>query len=279
MTVPEILNNINTAKSRIREIHTAIHTDVATDVNLAEIDSTSKTSDFSLWESVVAIMSYIQEQLFAERKKEVQAIVDANVSPNALWLSNKIKEFQYGDPLVLNEQGKPYYTVEDASKQIVKHVSIIESNGFYTAKIAKDNAGVPEALTNPELDALNAYLNLLILGNNGFATSKAADLAQVNYTIYFNALRGEATVRAEVETAIRSYLSELDFNGNMYLSKLEDAIQGVPDVIDFERQGVLVKRASEVDFNQVTRVYNPDSGYLKIDPANDLSATLTFIAS
>lgn len=278
MTVAEILNNIATAKDRIKEIHSVIHTDVTGDVNLSELDSTSKTAEFSLWESVVTIISYIQEQLFNERKAEVQAIVDENISPNSLWLSHKIKEFQYGDTLQLNDQGKPYYAVIDEGKQIVKYVSIIEENGFYTAKVAKDNAGDPAVLVTDELNALNTYLNNLVLGNNGLATTKAADIAQVNYTIYYNAIRSEATVRNDVEEAIRSYLAELDFRGNMYLSKLEDAIQKVADVVDFEREGVLARTAESETFSEVTRKYNPDAGYIEIDPAKQLSETLTFVA-
>jgi hypothetical protein len=277
MTVTDILNNISTAKIRLKEIHTAIHDEVNNDATLADLDSASKTSEFSLWESVVAVITYIVSALFDERKAEVQEIVDENVSANAQWLNKKILDFQYGSSLEFDEDGKPHYAVIDDGLRIVKYIAIIEENGFYTAKVAKDNAGDPIALTVDELNALNSYLNALVLGNNGFASSKNADLAQVHYTIYYKAIRGEATVRVEVEAAIKDYLASLDFAGNMYLSKLEDAIQSISDVKDFERDQVLVKNDAEAEFHEVTRVYNPDSGYIQIDPLKGLANTLTFI--
>ena len=69
------------------------------------------------------------------------------------WYMDKILNFQYGYPVVWNGNQFEYTTVDEDAK-IVKYVSIVQTGNVVTAKVAKDNAGLPEALTTAEVTAI-----------------------------------------------------------------------------------------------------------------------------
>lgn len=281
LTFEQLLSDIDAAKADIQKLLEVIQDAKDNEAELDGLDAVSVKADFKLWQNVFAAVSYIVDQSVEERKNEIDEFSALRYGFNAAWLDKILREFQYGDVLEIHpDTGLLYYPVVDTSKQIIKRVAVVQGNGNYVAKVAgEDESGDAVPFTTPQLTAIEAYLDSYILGNNGVPESNPADLLKAEYKVYFNAIHDEAIVRAEVEEAIGEYLKTLktfDFGGIFLLSKMEDAIQSVPAVEDFERVNIEA-RADGGAFVTVTRSYLPDAGYMDIDPAFPLNATLTLL--
>lgn len=276
MSLKEDIQTQTIVKEEIDEIQLNIGSEVDSKPDLSELNSTSKTANYKLWIYVVSYVSWLFKSLWAEKKEEHQTIIDDNVTQNDRWLANLLKDFQYGDPLIFDDNGKPSYAVIDEAKQIIKYVSIRSANGFFKALVAGDDGSEnPIVLTNDEINAATSYLNEYILGKNGVIESKSADLAKIYYTIYYDATRELTAIKEDTELAINLYLKGLNFKGEFIQPTLEDNIQTVDRVSYFEATNIEMKKASGT-YEGVGVIYNPESGYIKIDPSFPLSTTLTY---
>lgn len=275
-TIEELIDLGQEAKDKVSELFALIEGATNDEATLAGLDSPSQTADYRLWQIVFAAVSAIVEEYVDAKELEIEDTVMRNVAPNAAWLDTILRAFQEGYTLELDANGRPFYAVIDEDAQIIKRVAILEGIGTYRAKVAgEDGGGNVQALTVPQVNAINEYLDQYILGNPGTAESRETDYLHIQYEIFYPALRLEAEVRAEVEDAINEYLEVLDFGGTLRLSKLEDSIQSVDTGIDFRR--LLSRgRTNAGAFEDFDRIYVPEAGYITIDPAFPLSSELTF---
>lgn len=279
-TISDIFTLGQEAKSRVRELYELLENEVNEEANLDDLDTTSKTSIWSLWLYVFAAMSWLLEGVFNAFKKETVQIIDASIAGTDRWLAAEVRKYQHGDTLIFNEDTYKYdYPTVDSEKQIVKRVAVVSGVGLTTVKVAKEVDEVPVALTTEELNGLRAYVNLKQwAGSNIDTVSYASDKIKLPIDVYFNALTPLSTIQQRVEAAVLAYLANLDFNGTVYLSKVVDAIQAVEGVVDVTLSNVEA-RSDLGSFSPVDRIYNPLSGYVEIDPDFSLEDTINYTAS
>ncbi|MFD0997670.1 hypothetical protein ACFQ21_00060 [Ohtaekwangia kribbensis] len=279
-TIAEILEQINIAKQRINEIYLSITGEVNSDATLAGLTSASKTAEFKLWIYIWACMSYIQEQVWEEKRLEIEEEVNNSVAGTDQWLQQELLKFQYGDALLINTTTKkPYYAVIDATKQIVKRCAVVSSGGVTQIKVAKENgSGDPIALSAPELSAFASYMKKIqFAGSNlGAPVSLASDKLNAPMTVYYNGTVVLDDMKALVQAAFNNYLKNLPFNAEYKISAHQDYIQAVANVNDVVI-GVVQAKANAGSYGTVNRVYYPAAGYLERDATIDFDTMITYV--
>lgn len=261
------------------EIYEEINQEIITDASLGAT-STSKTAEHRLLIYDVTEISNILQGLWEIMKSVLVSAADAVPTCNAAWWDREIRKFQYGYTLTLDSITKKYYyDVEDSDAQIVTSVAVIDQSGKGVIKVAKEG---PVALTASEKSALSSYIKKLQpLGSNIVLISQDADVIRLPLSIYYDPIIPLSTVQANVEEAINTYLSSLDFQtgktGTFYTTYLIDAIQAVEGVVDVVA-GVIQASQSNGVLATISRKYAPVAGYLTVHPDYSLSDTLTFIA-
>ena len=280
-TIREELNRYRDAQENLPAIWEDIHGEVG---NKIKVSSQSRTAIYKLIAFVWATLSFLLQKVWEQKEQEIQTRLDDNIAPNDRWLAQKIREFKIGHKLVIDDEtGKLNFEwggeLDDFDPnedyQIVKRVTIESANGFYVAKVAKeeDNTDtedpsdkVPVSLTGDEVQSLNDYLDNLILGNNGEARSYDGDLIRFTLDVYYDPARDRVDIDKNVREAIELYLRSLDFRGIWYKSRMEDAIQKVDGVIDYVMSDVSFEPpAAEWPEVVAQRNYSAYSGYIKVD--------------
>lgn len=275
-TIQNIIDTQENFKEEVGDIYEAIHQEV-TDEAQFEVDSTSRVAEYRLWEYVVAAISWLQQSLWDIKKAELEEVA-LNAPPgNARWLEQEARAFQLGYDIVFDPVTRQYgYTEEDEDSQIIKRVAIEDVNGVGILKVAKETNGVPEKLSDAELNAFQSYIQKIqVVGSNLSIVSLDADELTLPTLIKYDPIIPLEEVKSNVEEAINTYLSSIDFNGTFETIRLIDAVQlvdGVTDVIPGEYQ-FRISGQSITDFD---RNYSAASGYFIIDPTNTLEDTLTY---
>lgn len=275
----DIIRKYNDGRAQVKEIFEEINQEIATDATLSDLNSVSKTAKYKLYHYVSAVINWIQQTLWDEKKAQIERIFDERLSQNDFWLSLEIRKFQYGDSLEVDETTGEYgYALIDEDKQIIKRVAVTSASGFYTAKVAKeDGEGDPIPLDAGELQSLTTYLDAIVLGNNGRAISINADRAKIQYKIFYSPVRALDEIKTDVEAAINTYLATLDFKGQYLRWKFEDALQLVDDVEGYERTLTEFRTDAGI-FAEIESIYLPSSGYIRIDDDFPLVENLSYVA-
>jgi hypothetical protein len=278
-TISEILTEASAAQERLNELYTVITNEVAADVNLAGLTSPSKTAEFNLWKYVKSALSYIQEAIWDEAKDEMQTIVDSAIPGTEKWMQKEIKKFQYGDALSFDTvTAKYFYAIIDATKQIVKRCALNSAGGLTTIKVAtEDGSGNPIALDALQLNALRSYVDQIKwAGSNTQVVSFDSDKLNAPITIYYNGTILLSDLKPLIEAAFNNYLANLPFNGEYNITKHQDSLQAVPNVIDVV-MGNIQAKADSGSYGSVIRVYYPASGYIEKDPAITFDTMITYV--
>lgn len=217
----------------------------------------------NLFESVLDLW---WDNILAKKKEFATGTVD--------WFVDKILNFQYGYPIIWNDNQFQYPNIDENAK-IVKYVSIVQTNNIVTAKVAKDNSGVPEKLTSDEVTSLQAYLNqIAFLGIWLNVLSIDTDLLDLEISIFVNGTQlntqGEdIDGNLVVQDAINNYLATLNFQGTFLVLSLIDAIQkvtGVTNVVVNSCELVTALKTTDVLLENGQQVQSY-AGYIK---ANNL---------
>lgn len=277
--ITEILSDLRSAlKTRVSDIYTYIHNEISTDANL-NLTSNSNVADWELWAQVMAISSKVQEDITDQAKVDITAIKNSGIGANKTFFASEWKKFQYGDALLVDDETKKYYyAVPDESKQIIKRLAIFQGINSWEVKVAKENAGVPEPLTTDELNAFKGFVDKTAPpGPIIPVISRASDKIRAEFTVYYDALVPLVQVKASVEAAYMAYINAVDIEGDSryYITKHIDALQSADGVVDVEK-GVIQARIDEDALSNVSRFYDPLSGYLEIDGGYTLATLLTY---
>ena len=241
---------------------------------LAELDAPEAVSDYSLWEKVIAYCIWVFENLLDTFRAEVRAEITANKTSTIEWWKSKISEFQYNpeNPQVLTiEDFVVKYPVVDPSLCIItrRSVSEVEKNNrrIISVKVAKGNAEDLSPLNDSELAALVDYTHALRpAGISMEIVSLYADRLYLEADIYYKGQYVKDAVKANVITAINTYLIALEFNGTVRLLGVVDAIQQVEGVSDVvvkiakgREQATPITSGNVVAFD---RLYATSAGYI-----------------
>jgi hypothetical protein len=222
---------------------------------LSELNSTSQTAIWNLWLYIQAVAINIFEQLQDAYKIEIETIADSSIPNTDAWVQAQAFKFQYGDNIQLINL-VPTYTTINATKQIITRCSVkTDNNRICQIKVAKESG----ALDSLELTALESYYNYI--GNAGISynlISAPADKIEIVAEVFYDA-QFVSTISANVTTALNNYFANLSFDGVVYVSKIEDSIQGVTGVKDIKISEVNTRRSTQ-SYGTGAVVYNLSTG-------------------
>jgi hypothetical protein len=249
---------------------------------LTNLTSSSKVAIWRLIFWVVAFAHSLLEQMWDATKKEIETLAASLVPGTAAWYAEQAKKFQFGDQL-LYINGVFQYATINPSARIVTNAACVESSGAVLIKIAKTVSATPAPLNASELAAFNAYLaQIKYAGVAASAVSLPADNIKLFITVYYDPQLLTASGQLinsgifPVNEAVQTYINKLPFNGRFTLSEQTDLLQqaqGVKDVVINTAYG----RYGSSPFVQFTVSYNTQAGYVVIDPATPLSASVTYV--
>lgn len=215
---------------------------------------------------VVAININVLEQLQDAYKTELETIAASAVPGTSEWMKEKVLEFQYDatTPQYIELVDLvPTYPTVDEDLRIISRVAVIEGgNGLITFKVATGDSPAP--LSAPQITALEEYLDIIIpAGPTIVVSSIDSDKLYVSATIYYDG-QFVSSIQTDVEAAINTYLANLDFNGVVLVSKIQDAIQAVAGVKDVVISHVKARKDTTLfaSASVVTRQWTTVAGYI-----------------
>lgn len=283
-TINEILDEMLLEKQTMSTLNALQPNIDNTQTLLADLTTASKVAVWRLMFFVIAVGIWMHEKRFDDHVAWIEQRALELIVGRAEWYHKKALEFQYGDALVLID-GEYKYAAVNESLKLVKLVSVNEIGGQLFMKVAKlDGAGDPEPLTTLELDAFTTYMQKIkFAGVIITCVSRVPDLLRVQYRVYVDPLlinaNGELisnTSIKPIENAITDYCKGLPFNGVFSVTELTDKIQAVDGVVN----PVYENASAQYGINPFVSLgdyYNPNAGYLTIDPAFPLSSSITYI--
>lgn len=274
----DILSLLIESKDRVIELHNNIQNNVLIDPQLAQLTSTSRASVWRLWAFVQAVCIWVHEYLWGLHRQEVQLIANAAIPNTAPWIQKQVLLFQYGHDLLFDNY-RPYYTTIDPSARIIARCSVIDTVPVIV-KVAKMSvAGIIIPLDPIEVNYLSVYIDKLKpVGTPVQVLSLNPDNIKIIAEVHYKGLLSLSTVRQQIELATASYIASLPFDGRLYLSGLQDAMQSVDGVIDVFL-GYVGFSIGMLGYEQIYREHQTYAGYCQIDPAFPLSATITYLTT
>ncbi|WP_400192829.1 hypothetical protein [Hymenobacter sp. B81] len=250
---------------------------------LAAINSPSAVALWRNWLYVVAASMWVLETLWDEFRGEVDAVIARARPGTPEWYADRALEFQAGDTLTVGDDGIRYAAGSTGAKIITRAAAKeATGNGLLKLfiKVAKDGSqpDTLQALDADELTQVSGYFDRIrFAGTRLEVVSRDADRLQVYGTVYYDPLLKVTDLKAAVAKAIRGYLASLDFDGQVYRARVEDAIQSVAGVKDVKLETVNA-RVGTAPLNVIQRVYETAAGYIVEDAAPlDFATTLTFL--
>jgi hypothetical protein len=260
----------------ISEIQAALATTRAASPELAALNSPSATAVFRLKEYVVAVASWALENLFDLFREEVNYIVARAPAGTPEWYADKALLFQEGDTLAVADNVLGYPAGATGARIITRAAAKENAQtGKLVIKVAQagPTPGTLAALSAAQLTQVRGYFDRLqFAGTRLEVVSRAADRLQLRGQVYYDPLLDVPALQAAVRQALAGYLANLDFAGQVYLAKLEDAIQAVPGVRDvlLTQAAARVGLAAPASF---ARLYETQAGYI----VEEETAGLTFL--
>jgi hypothetical protein len=256
----------------IQEVNESILQNIAANLVLAPmLTSPSSVSVFRLIAFVVATVIWTLETLFDRHKEDVNAALAKAKPGTAEWYAGKVKEFQQGDQLLVDDEGIHYPSGSSGLKLVFQATAKEnDQTGKLFIKVAAADAVAPgglRALTAAELTQVRGYLNRIrFAGTRIELVSRDADLLRIAGQIYYDPLLDLASVKASVRASLVGYLQKLDFDGQVFKARLEDAIQLATGVKSLEITAVSA-RSGQGQSVTITRVYETEAGYIVEDNA------------
>lgn len=233
---------------------------------------------------VIAVAQNYDDQL----RDAAVAQIEAFIFPpgNTLWYQQQVLLFQYGDILQLNAFYIPEYPIIDPTARIISNCTVDEQpNSSLLIKVCKSIGGVKTPLLSIEKSALASYLDKLKFAGTGIQViSQDSDRLYIAGNIYYNGEIGETTMRANVRTAIQAFCDNLQFDGSILLSKIENSFEQCPGMIDYSFTSVKARSSSVTitssDAQEITRIYNTISGTVVLEDTSGFTIddTLQYIA-
>jgi hypothetical protein len=235
---------------------------------------------------------YSLEQVMGIFETDVESFMTGQAVGTNSWLQDQISKFQWDatTPQIIQliDFAPAYPIVNPALRLITQRAVVNNPTGGYTVKIASNLAPI----STPQLNAFTSFLNQINFGVPYLVINAAADFLMLGADIYYDG-QYSAVIIANVTAAINAYIQDFDtnnFNGDIFLTKLEDIIQAVPGVTDVVLKQVEARPAAVaainatklVNLSQVfLREYSTYAGYIIIDTdsGRTLADTLNFIVN
>lgn len=265
----------------IQQIQQEILTAKAKEPALSELNSTSKTAIWRLWTYITAFAIWTLEKIFDQHRKEIDDKIRTQKVFSLPWYRMMALRFQYGDGFALAYE-QDYYDNKNKTEdeveasKIVKYAAINEVEGVLVLKIATEQGGELQRITDEQEESFTYYINRIkAAGVEIRVINSEPDLLSIHMKVLYNPLvmKKDGTLIQDpsekpVETAIRKYLKNLPFNGELVLAHLTDAVQQAEGVEVPHLSLVQTKWVDSPAFENVEIKVVPKSGYFKITNFN-----------
>jgi hypothetical protein len=224
------------------DILNEIIADIKANENLAAFDFTSIIAIYYRYAVVMSYAIWLLEKLFDTHKDELSTALAQQKSGTKTWYRTKALAFQYGFNLLTDSDvfDNSAATAEQISNsKIVKYAAVVEGvDSRVVIKIAGETSGVLAPITVPQSEAFQAYIEeIRFAGVETTVINYTPDKLYLTLKIYRDPLLIDANGSSilnggkPVETAIKEYMKELPFNGELVLAHLVDKLQGVEGVL------------------------------------------------
>lgn len=292
-TLEQIQSSILERKSQIESLGALEVLTQDEKQTLANLNSNSKAAIWRLWVFIYAFAIWLHEGIFETHKKEIEELIALNKVHTAKWYRGRALLFQFGYDLgesdVYNNAGVDESLV--IASKIVKQASVEEIAGRLKIKVAKNIPSVNELLNNEfdlaplsetEKAAFGQYMGLIKdAGTLLEIISRPPDVLTLVVDVYFdplvldgNGARLDGSDDYPVKRAISEFLYNLEFNGELILTKLTDYLQKVEGV-----EMPVIKSAStryaDNPFAVMNETYIADSGYMALSEVEAVLDELT----
>jgi len=260
-----------------------------------ELTSPSAVAIWNLFAFVVAQSINILEQLVDLFKVDIEEIALRSYYGTSLWWKQQMLKFQYSatNPQVIQIINNVIgYPIVNTDLNLITTCSITRSEGAIIIKTAQGAIGAYFPLTSLMLTAAQNYAEAIMpSGETPTVISINADKLYIQADIYFLGQFVSTAVKANVILAINTYLSDIDFNGTIFVAKIQDAIQGVLGVKDVVIKNITARSDAQTiatgtnlvlngTVTNASRLYSTFAGYIigETTASFTLNDTLTMIA-
>lgn len=271
----------------IQEIQELIYQAKTQEPVLNDLNSTSKVAIWRLWVYIIAVAIWSLEKLFDLHRADIDRRLLELKPHTARWYRNKALAFQYGFDLLpdsdkFNNAGRSEEQIE-ASK-IVKYSAVVESlnEGRLIVKIATEQGDTLRPITEEQKRSFEAYLQeIKDAGVRLSVVNYKPDILHLRMKIVYDPLmldgNGQSITNAfkPVERAIKDYLKNLPFNGELVLAHLIDALQHeegvkIPHLVLAQSKNI--NSGGEYGAFETIEISKiPTAGYFTIDNFNDIT--------
>lgn len=198
----------------------------------------------NIWFEIVASAFFIHAQLFGQHVKEVDEKILNQKRGGLPWYRFMALQFQYGFDLVSD---KDYFDNGTATTEAIENSKIIKYSAVSEAedssrviiKVAGEIDGVLSPISLVQQDAFEAYIKeIRIAGVQCTIINYLPDRLLLNIQIKRDALlldsNGMSILNGNypVVDALKEFMKELPFDGELRLSALVDKLQQVSGVLD-----------------------------------------------
>ena len=210
--------------------------------------STSQTADWFIWVSIFAFAIFLFEVIMDAFKEDVESQLQKNQPGTLKWYSEKAQAFQNGHTLQVDQWGVVGYAAEDTQAQIVKHASVIESDGNVIIKVAtineESNELEPLSITTGDFINFQRYMNKIkFAGTSVSYKTLTADIITYDVNVYYDPLYIPANVESSVLVALNAFRTALSFDARLYKSDFINAIEAVEGVKTVKVNSMLITPA------------------------------------
>lgn len=279
-SIQEIYNALAVEKASMSELDAWVQSEGGTLDNasllLSDLKGGSKVALWRLWLWLVAVGSWINEQLYYRHRQEVVDVF-AQKRPHTLgWYGDQTR--RYRDGVTMQWDGMRYiYPLTDTTAPLVSFASAVDGGDRVRIKCAKGAAGSLAPLTAGELARVATWWGKWKdAGVQVDAVSQPADLLKVNMKIIRDRLvlnNDNSLVRDSgkypIDEAIATYAMNLQFDDSLRLSEFKAAILAAEGVVDVKLYGAWHK-PSGGSYEAVEIAVTPESGYFVIDQLNSV---------
>ncbi|PXY44532.1 nucleotidyltransferase [Flavobacterium hydrophilum] len=268
----------------ITDIQNGIYAKIAADPTLP--NSISQSAAYRRYTFIISYAIWLLESLFDTHTQEVTNIIETKFPHRLSWYRNAALAFQYGFDLIrdTDKYDNTGFTDEEIeASKVIKYSAVTKSGGQLRIKIATETAGVLAPITPEVKNAFDFYIDEITdAGVNYLVINLLPDILLLNMQIYRDPLvldaNGMSILNANypVQDAIKEYMKELPFNGELVLAHLVDKLQQVPGVniphiVNAESQAINIDTNEYEDAQPINVRTVPVSGYFTIPNFDNIS--------
>ena len=272
----------------IEQIQQSILLDKANKPELADLNSSSKTAVWRLFIYIMSLAIYVFETLLDKHFSDVTQKLTEEKAHTARWYRSKALAFQFGFDLVVdsdNFNNSGYSTEQIDNSKIVKYAAVVEAenDSRLIVKIAGESDGELNRLNEQQVASFKTYMQEIrdagvkLTVINYEADKLFLDL-QINYDPLVLSSNGQHLINANypVVDAIKAYMKELPFNGQLVLAHLVDKLQQVegvliPTILSASTSWIDENSNSYGDAVGIAVKVIPVSGYFKVESFDNIA--------